>query len=109
MGGINFINASQYAYADLGVAVKSTAIDAPISVYGKDPVTEMGAEISSFLSRYGSDAVSTTQCVRVMKENPVSCRRGGRVVVNSDGTITSTSEDGKCSVGRRQSPQASWR
>lgn len=98
MGGINFINASQYAYADLGVAVKSTAIGAPVSVYGKDPVTEMGTEITSFLSRYGSDAVSTTQCVRVMISNPVSCRRGGSVVVNTDGTITSTSGDGKCSA-----------
>jgi len=98
MGGINFINTSQYAYADLGVTVKLSAIGAPVSVYGKDPVTGMGSEISGFLSRYGSDAVSTTQCVRVMTANPVSCRRGGSVVVNSDRTITSTSEDGTCST-----------
>ncbi|KAL8380594.1 hypothetical protein RB595_005052 [Gaeumannomyces hyphopodioides] len=98
MGGINFINASQYAYADLGVAIKSTAIGTPVSVYGKDPVTEMGAGLSDFLGRYGSNAVNTTQCARVMTANPVACRRGGKVLVDSDGTITATSTDGQCSA-----------
>lgn len=98
MGGINFINASQYAYTDLGVAVKSTAIGAPVSIYGRDPVTETGTGITGFLSRYGSNVINTTQCVLVMVSNPVSCSQGGRVTVNSDGTITATSDDGLCST-----------
>ncbi len=98
MGGINTVNTSQYAYMDLGVAIKSTAIGAPLSVYGTDHTTKLGAELFNLTGYYGSSILNTTQCVRVMIATPVSCRKGGSVEVNANGTITATSEDGQCSI-----------
>lgn len=98
MGGINFFNASQYAYADLGVAVKSTAIGAPVSIYGGDPATGVSSSFPGFIGKFGSSALETTQCVRVMPSNPVSCHRGGDLKQNQAGTVTATSDDGLCSA-----------
>lgn len=98
MSGINIINTSQFAYMDLGVAVKSTAIGAPLSVYGTDHATKKNANFYDIIGDYGSTIHNTTQCVRVMTGTPVSCNKGGSVEVNDNNTITATSEDGRCSV-----------
>jgi hypothetical protein len=66
MGGINFRNPCLFAYSDLRVAVKSTAIGTPVSVFGRDPVSQLGRAFVSLLNAYGSNVVNTTQCVRVM-------------------------------------------
>jgi hypothetical protein len=100
MGGINFLNPSSYAYSDLGVAIKSTAIGAPVSVFGLDPVTETGQSFVDLLSVYGSNVVSTTQCVRVMVSNPVVCAAGGSVNYSpgQQSPIIVQSDDGSCSA-----------
>jgi hypothetical protein len=89
-----------FAYPDLGVAAKSSTIGAPISIYGLDPVTLLGGSFVSFLNVYGSNGVKTTQCVRVMVSNPVSCHWGGRVnfTAGERGPITVRSDDGSCTV-----------
>lgn len=110
MGGINYFNASQYSYSDLGVAVKSTALGAPISAFGMDPVTLRGDTFVEFIRTYGSNAVNITQCIRVMTSNPFSCHTGGKVSYKT-GTaapITITSDDGSCKVqsyGSVQEPE----
>lgn len=80
--GINSRNPAEYAYVDSGVAVNSTAIGAPATIY-------TGQEFQNVSSEYGIFLQQTTQCVPVMTSNPVRCETGGKVeVVITSGNIT---------------------
>lgn len=94
-GNINVFNPAAFAYADEGVAVHSTAIGTPISVYSSQKDT--GTGLNDLLSIYGSSVVSTAQCVPVMVKNPISCHRGGAIEVDSATEATVISDDGMCS------------
>lgn len=101
MGGINVLDPNTYAYSDLGVAVKLTAIGAPVSVFGLDPLSGIGRTFTDFLSISRSNVVNITQCVRVLVSNPVSCHIGGTVNYTSGrtGPVTVYSDDKVCSFG----------
>jgi len=91
-GGINIVNPDEYAYADTGVAVHSSAIGTPISVYSSEKTDD--PELNILLHLHGSSVVSTTQCVPVMEQNPISCRKGGFVSVDrASSSISVFSED----------------
>jgi hypothetical protein len=97
MASINAQNPDVFAYSDLGVAVYPTAIGTPVTVYGS--IAGLGQSLSDLLSVYGSNAVYTTQCVRTMNTNPISCHVGGMVDTSGGGgLIVVTSSDGACSV-----------
>jgi hypothetical protein len=90
-GDINTINPDAFAYADSGVAVHSSAIGAPFSVYA--PENNTAPEFNALLREYGSSVVNTTQCVPVMVKNPISCRRGGTVILQQNNVMNITSDD----------------
>jgi hypothetical protein len=64
LGTINLDDASNYAYADFGVAVNRSAIGAPASFYAP-----------RFYKNSSSDLVNTTACAPVLTKNPFQCRR----------------------------------
>jgi len=93
---INIINPNTFAYADMGVAVHASAVGTPITVYSSLP--ETAPEFNALFSVYGANIVSTTQCVPVMRQNPISCRPGGTVNVDDSlQQVTAVSADGRCS------------
>ncbi|KAJ4129432.1 hypothetical protein NW765_016305 [Fusarium oxysporum] len=105
IAGINTVDPSAYVYSDHGVAVKSTAIGAPISIFGFDQIFKLGKTFTQFLDQYGNNIANTTQCVRVMTSNPVSCQAGGTVSWASRGNtnVQVTSDDETCNA---TSPEA---
>jgi hypothetical protein len=54
--------------------------------------------MTKLLGIHGSNAVNTSQCVPVMRRNPISCHVGGSVVAGSAYNLTVTSDDHLCSV-----------
>ncbi|KAL8341676.1 hypothetical protein RB598_003556 [Gaeumannomyces tritici] len=110
MGGINSRDPDVYAYEDLGVAVHATAIGAPVGVYGASTsisTAGMDQTVSRLGRAYGSDVLSTTQCVRTMVANPVSCRAEGEFGFDDKGAIFVRSRDGFCSVSNTNGSECS--
>jgi len=97
MGTINLQDPSAYAYADQGVAVHSSGIGAPVAVYGS--AAYMPQNFAQLEATYGSNLINTTQCVPVMIKNPVSCRIGGQVNIQSH-LVSATSDDGLCTIAQ---------
>jgi hypothetical protein len=97
MANINTKTTRLYSYADVGIAVESSAIGAPTSIYSQETGTETDkmTGLQTLLTSYGSSLVNTTHCVPVMVLNPISCRRGGDVTV-SHNSLTVTSSDKRC-------------
>jgi hypothetical protein len=95
IGNINIQNPDVYAYSDVGVAVHSSAIGAPASVYASIP--GMAQTFADLIGTFGTNLVNLTQCVPVMTKNPVSCRAGGTVNVSYNSLIA-TSDDNSCSI-----------
>lgn len=100
MGSINTVNPSSYAYADKGVAVQSSAIAAPISIYDSDGA--FGSDLGNLIDQYGSSTLSTQQCVPVMLSNPYQCRKGGLITPGANDSFVVVSSDGTCTVGANQ-------
>jgi hypothetical protein len=94
IGNINTQNPDVYAYSDVGVAVHSSAIGTPASVYASIP--GMPQTFADLIGTFGTNLVNLTQCVPVMTKNPVSCRAGGTVNI-SNHSLTVTSDDNSCS------------
>lgn len=92
-GNVNPVNPDVFAYADGGVAVLSSAIGTPLSIYSSQPNT--APDFNSLLEKYGPSVVTTTQCVPVMSQNPITCRRGGTISLGSY-QMNLTSSDGLC-------------
>lgn len=93
---INIINPNTFAYVDMGVAVYASAIGTPITVYSSQ--LETAPEFNALFSVYGANIVNTTQCVPVMRQNPISCYPGGAVNVDeSSQQVSVVSADGRCS------------
>lgn len=92
-GNVNSVNPDVFAYADGGVEVPGSAVGTPISIYSSQP--NVAPDLSSLLVTYGRSVVSTTQCVPVMRQNPITCRRGGTITLGSS-QMNLTSSDGKC-------------
>jgi hypothetical protein len=92
-GNVNPVNPDVFAYADGGVAVLSSAIGTPLSIYSSQP--NAAPDFNSLLNKYGPSVVSTTQCVPVMRQNPITCRPGGTVSLGSY-QMNLTSSDGLC-------------
>lgn len=101
LGMINTQHPDLFAYVDGGVAVHRTAIGVPIRTYSYD--SHLAPELAKLLETYGSDVINTTQCVRVMKKNPVICRPGGKVLIDQSWTNV-TSADGGCYSHQRLYP-----
>jgi hypothetical protein len=92
---ININNPNTFAYADMGVAVHSSAIGTPITVYSSQ--LETAPDFNALFGVYGPNIVNTTQCVPVMRRNPISCRTGGTVTVDtSSQQVSAVSADGRC-------------
>lgn len=97
LGNINGLDPDTFAYADSGVAVHRSSIGAPLRAYSPDP--RLGPDFNGLLSHYGDNVVETTQCVRVMKKNPIRCVPGGRVDFQQP-WFNITSIDGTCTEWR---------
>ncbi|KAI9773913.1 MAG: hypothetical protein M1840_006139 [Geoglossum simile] len=96
-GNINNQEPSDFAYADMGVAVLPSALGAPASIYGW--VTGRDDAIISLSTQYQLGLLQTTQCVPVLQWNPFSCRKGGSVQFSTtNNTMYVTSADGGCTA-----------
>ncbi|KAK3380810.1 hypothetical protein B0H63DRAFT_434140 [Podospora didyma] len=94
--GINSASPEQYAYVDVasGIAVHQSAMGASRNIF-------TNPNLSRMQSQYGSSLLSTTQCVPVMKSNPIRCDRDPalRLEVVDDthlrllGILANTSQD----------------
>ncbi|MCJ1387077.1 hypothetical protein MMC17_010206 [Xylographa soralifera] len=97
MGNINVIDSSNYGYADLGVAIHSSALGAPASIYSSQAATDSSAVplwLNETLDTYKTDLLSTSQCVPVLTANPIQCTRENNITFSSDGYLIITSSDG---------------
>ena len=95
MGNINVNDPSIFAYADKGVAIHSSAVGAPLSIYSPEGAA-VDQGLHALVDQYGSSIVNTTKCVPVMVKNPISCHRGGSIVpVGAESAIV-FSDDGMC-------------
>lgn len=92
-GNVNSVNPDVFAYADGGVKVIGSAIGTPPSIYSSQP--NIAPDFNTLLDMYGWSVVSTTQCVPVMRTNPIACRRGGTITLGSS-QMNLTSIDGRC-------------
>ena len=90
---INPLKPNEFAYANVGVAIRANAVGAPFTLYY--PTRMVSVEFLELLERYGSSAVSTNQCVPVMIKNPITCHRCGTVFPESK-MIRVTSENELC-------------
>jgi hypothetical protein len=93
---ININNPLDFAYADEGVTVHVTAIGTPFSVYSTEIST--APEFNGLFDQYGSNILSTTNCVPIMRQNPISCHPGGSVTISSNesNALNIVSDDGSC-------------
>jgi hypothetical protein len=92
---INTFDPLAFAYADMGVAVRASAIGAPAAVYGWQPGRDNAIRYLSYGHRNSLQA--TFQCVAVMVRNPVSCRLGGKVQISGT-NMSVTSDDRTCTA-----------
>jgi hypothetical protein len=97
VGLINMVDSGSFAYTDSGVAVHQSAIGAPNTVYSAEK--RLAPEFNTMLSTYGTSALETSQCVPVMKINPISCRTGGTIKLATH-WFNLTSDDGLCQYNR---------
>ncbi|KAK4456336.1 hypothetical protein QBC42DRAFT_191312 [Cladorrhinum samala] len=100
MDGINVIRPDIYAYADVGVAIHSSAIGAPVTLYDAQ---RSGFGMQELARRYAWNLNTVSACAPVMVRNPVKCRKGGSITYSGSGTNTAmklTSDDGSCSVSK---------
>lgn len=98
--GINIFDPDLYAYADDGVAVHSSAIGTPYSVYGE----RQGEDnlLSQLLARYDRNVPNITACVPVMVRNPFKCYKGAVMDWIENNTIMRLySEDGSCMIRKK--------
>lgn len=94
MDGINIIDPQLYAYSDRGVAVRSSAIGAPVTLY--DP-QYASYGLQDIMKKYDWNVNAVSACVPVMVKNPVKCHQGGTTTwLNGGKTVRTTSDDGKC-------------
>ncbi|KAM5348923.1 hypothetical protein ACJ41O_008746 [Fusarium nematophilum] len=94
MDGININHPDVYAYSDLGVAIRSSAIGAPLTLY--DP-QRSGYGLQDLVRLYQWNVVSASACAPVMVRNPVKCRKGGILsYANNDKVMQLTADDGTC-------------
>ncbi|KAM7191835.1 hypothetical protein V8F33_008682 [Rhypophila sp. PSN 637] len=66
--GINTHNPDEYVYVDSGIAVQRSAMGASRNLFNSP-------RFSDLFTKYGHSLNSTTQCIPVMKSNPVKCTR----------------------------------
>ncbi|KAK4220915.1 hypothetical protein QBC38DRAFT_343831, partial [Podospora fimiseda] len=64
---IDFSNPEQHIYVDSGIAIQKSALGAPRSIFSSP-------EFFGLSPMYGSSLRNTTQCVPVLKSNPVKCK-----------------------------------
>lgn len=98
--GINIFDPDLYAYADDGVAVHSSAIGTPYSVYGE----RQGEDnvLSQLLARYDRNVPNITACVPVMVRNPFKCYKGALMDwIENDTIMRLYSEDGSCMIRKK--------
>ena len=95
-GNVNSVNPDVFAYADGGVEVLGSAVGTPLSIYSSQP--NIAPDFNTLLGMYGPSVVATTQCVPVMRKNPITCRRGGTITLGSH-QMNLTSFDGRCRYG----------
>lgn len=94
MNGINIIDPQLYAYSDRGVAIRSSAIGAPVTIY--DP-QHSSYGLQNIMEQYDWNVNAVSACVPVMVKNPVKCRQGGTTTWTNGGkTVKTASDDGKC-------------
>jgi hypothetical protein len=100
MDGINVIRPDIYAYADMGVAIHSSAIGAPVTLYDAQ---RLGFGMQELARSYEWNLNTVSACAPVMVRNPVKCRKGGSITYSGSGTNTVmklTSDDGSCSISQ---------
>jgi hypothetical protein len=98
IGLINIYDSGNFAYSDGGVAVHRSAIGAPHTIYSPDYA--LAPEFNQMLSTFQSDARRTAQCVPVMKQNPITCRPGGKVSASTS-WLNVTADNGLCSINHQ--------
>ncbi|KAH8692523.1 hypothetical protein GQ44DRAFT_780096 [Phaeosphaeriaceae sp. PMI808] len=105
MDGININDPTLYAYSDGGVAIQSSAIGAPVTIYNPE---HTGYGLGEIMSRYEWNVNAVSVCVPVMVRNPAKCHPGGKLSWPSNGkTMKLTANDGSCprTVNATKSPE----
>lgn len=102
MDGINVIRPDIYAYADMGVAIHSSAIGAPVTLYDAQ---RSGFGLQELARTYEWNLNTVSACAPVMVRNPVRCRKGASITYSGgSGTRNTvmklTSDDGSCSISK---------
>jgi hypothetical protein len=95
-GNVNSVSPQDFAYSDMGVAVRPGAIATPVSIYSSHP--QGSPPLQELLTKYGTNLLNTTQCVPVMEKTPFQCQRGGTLQVGGEDnqTLSAVSADGQC-------------
>jgi hypothetical protein len=97
--GINIVNSDVYAYVDEGVAVHSSAIGTPHSVYA---AKNGSGRLVGLLEDYDWNVQNISTCVPVMVRNPFKCRKGGQMDWTTGDTLMRLySDDGTCMVTQK--------
>lgn len=86
MNNINVQSLNQFAYAIDGVAIDSSAIGTPQSLFSS--LVSQTAPLANATAIYGESLLSVTQCAPVMEKNPISCRPGGNVTLIRDKNLS---------------------
>jgi hypothetical protein len=105
MDGININDPTLYAYSDGGVAIQSSAIGAPVTIYNPE---NTGYGLGEIMGRYEWNVNAVSACVPVMVKNPAKCHPGGKLSwPNSGKTMMLTADDGSCprTVNTTKSPE----
>lgn len=98
--GINILDPSVYAYVDEGVAVHSSAIGTPYSVYAAYPQED--DKLVNLLEDYDWNIQNISACVPVMVHNPFKCRKGAQMDWIENYTIMRLySEDSTCMITQK--------
>jgi hypothetical protein len=94
MNGINIRDPTIYAYSDGGVAVKSSAIGSPVTLYNPEYGTY---GLQNLMQNYEWNVNAASACLPVMVRNPVKCRPGGKLTWPNGGKMMKiTADDRSC-------------
>jgi hypothetical protein len=94
-GNINTVSPTAYTYSDIGVIVQPSAIRAPVIIYSSQP--NVSQALNNLLSQHGTYLFNTTQYMPVMYKNPIQCRPGGILTIDSNNNqLVATLADRHC-------------
>ncbi|KAH7402448.1 hypothetical protein BKA66DRAFT_564364 [Pyrenochaeta sp. MPI-SDFR-AT-0127] len=93
--GINTASPAEFAYTDSEVHVHASAMGAPVTIYSWRP--GYSSRLRDLMRAYNFEVINTTQCVPVIRSNPISCHASGSLRVGAN-NLTAISDDGLCTI-----------